>query len=461
MKYSIIDIETTGGNFKNGKITEIAIYLHDGKKVIDEFVSLINPEQSIPPYITQLTGISNNMVINAPKFYEIAKRIVEITEGSIFVAHNASFDYGFIQEEFRALGYEYKRDTLCTVKLSRKLLPGYKSYSLGNLCVHLNINNDARHRAAGDAFATVTLFEILLANNNGYIMPLDGNRYFTAESLNPQLSFDLIETLPEAVGVYYFYNHNKDLIYIGKSKSIKKRVLTHLGNVKAHKAVRMKSEVASVDFYITGSELVALLMESAEIKKHRPKFNKAQTKSKLNFGLYNFKDRKGYIRFNILKNDGRTTPLNSFDTIKEAKQYLNNKSERYELCQKLCGLSDSVGSCFHYQIKICKGACIDLESFDSYNIRAQKFIDSVAFSKSNCIIKDIGRCDDESAVIAIKNGKYIGYGWIDKYQNINSMDQILDLVSVKDDTMDARSIIKRQILENKKLKVIDLDDDPL
>ena len=459
MKYSIIDIETTGGNFRNGKITEIAIYVHDGKNVINEFVSLINPEQTIPPYITQLTGISNNMVSNAPKFYEVAKKIVEITEGSIFVAHNASFDYGFIQQEFRALGYEYKRDTLCTVKLSRKILPGYNSYSLGNLCEHLNINNDARHRASGDALATVTLFEILLANNNGLIMPLEGNKYFTAESLHPDLSINLINDLPERVGVYFFYNENKDLIYIGKSKNIKKRVLTHLGNVKAQKAIRMKSEVASVDFYITGSELVALLMESAEIKMYKPKYNKAQTKSKLNFGFYSFKDRKGYIRFNILKNDGRTTPLSSFESIKEAKQYLNNQSEKFELCQKLCGLSDSVGSCFQYQIKICKGACIDLESFDLYNIRAQKFIDSMTFSQSNCIIKDVGRSEDESAVIVIKNGKYIGYGWIDKYQNINSLDQILDIITIKDDTMDARLIIKRQIQENKKLKVIKLSDD--
>ncbi|MCW3787032.1 exonuclease domain-containing protein [Plebeiibacterium sediminum] len=459
MKYSIIDIETTGGNFKNGKITEIAIYVHDGKNVIDEFVSLINPEQFIPPYITQLTGISNEMVVSAPKFYEIAKRIVEITEGSVFVAHNASFDYGFIQEEFRALGYEFKRDTLCTVKLSRKLLPGYSSYSLGNLCVHLNINNNARHRAAGDALATVTLFEILLSKNHGVIMPLDGNKYFTAESLHPELSMECIESLPEAVGVYYFYNENKDLIYIGKSKCIKKRVLTHLGTVKAQKAVRMKSEVASVDYYITGSELVALLKESAEIKKHKPKYNQAQKKSKVNVGLYSFKDRKGYIRFNILKNDGRTTPLNSFETLKEAKVFLANQAERYVLCQKLCGLSDSVGSCFQYQIKMCKGACVDQESPELYNIRARKFIDSMVFSQSDCVIKDVGRNEDENAVIAIRNGKYMGYGWVDKYQTINSMDQILDFVSAKDDTMDARLIIKRQIQENKSLKIIGLTEE--
>ncbi len=169
--YTIIDIETTGGSFSTGKITEIAIYLHDGVSVIEEFVSLVNPEQYIPAYITRLTGITNEMVRDSPRFYEIAKQIVEITKDSIFVAHNAGFDYGFIKAEFESLGYDFNRKTLCTVKLSRKLLPGLKSYSLGSLCSSLNIDNNARHRAAGDAMATVSLFELLLKKDSGLLFP--------------------------------------------------------------------------------------------------------------------------------------------------------------------------------------------------------------------------------------------------------------------------------------------------
>jgi len=160
--YTIIDIETTGQSYKDGKITEIALYRHNGIQVVDSFASLVNPECHIPYFITELTGIDNNMVAGAPKFYEIAKKIVELTAGSIFVAHNVSFDYKFIQEEFRRLGYEYKRKTMCTVKLSRKYLPGHASYSLGKICDDLNIGIDGRHRAAGDALATVQLFEMIL-----------------------------------------------------------------------------------------------------------------------------------------------------------------------------------------------------------------------------------------------------------------------------------------------------------
>ena len=161
--YAIIDIETTGQASTSGKITEIAIYIHNGFEITDSFTSLINPECYIPGFITNLTGIDNEMVKNAPKFYEIAREIVGLTQDKVFVAHNVSFDYKFIQEEFKRLGYDYQRKTMCTVRMGRKFIPGYKSYSLGKLCVELGISIIGRHRAAGDALATVKLFEIILA----------------------------------------------------------------------------------------------------------------------------------------------------------------------------------------------------------------------------------------------------------------------------------------------------------
>ena len=160
--YAIIDIETTGQSAAKGKITEIAIYVHNGYEIIDSFSSLINPECYIPEFITSLTGIDNEMVRNAPKFYEVAKQIVEITQDKIFVAHHVSFDYKFIQEEFRRLGYDYQRKTMCTVRMGRKYIPGYRSYSLGKICDELGISINGRHRAAGDALATTKLFEIIL-----------------------------------------------------------------------------------------------------------------------------------------------------------------------------------------------------------------------------------------------------------------------------------------------------------
>lgn len=160
--YSIIDIETTGGSPQTEKITEISLLNHDGLRITDEFTTLVNPEKKIPTFITDITGITDEMVAGAPRFYEIARKIVEMTENRIFVAHNVAFDYGFIREEFRQLGYTYSRDKLCTVKLSRKIIPGHRSYSLGKLCSELNIRIENRHRARGDAMATVRLFEMLL-----------------------------------------------------------------------------------------------------------------------------------------------------------------------------------------------------------------------------------------------------------------------------------------------------------
>ncbi|HZH71238.1 MAG TPA: 3'-5' exonuclease [Mariniphaga sp.] len=164
--FAIIDIETTGSRHKFGQITEIAVFQHNGIEITGSYSTLIKPEMDIPLFITRLTGITNEMVRDAPRFYEVAKTIVELTAGRTFVAHNVRFDYNFLQEEFKRLGYDYYRKTLCTVQLSRKLLPGYKSYSLGKLCSSLGIEINGRHRAEGDAYATVQLFNLLLKEND-------------------------------------------------------------------------------------------------------------------------------------------------------------------------------------------------------------------------------------------------------------------------------------------------------
>jgi len=455
MRYAIIDIETTGNKATLGKITEIAIYVHDGKEIVDEFVSLVNPEQYIPPFITQLTGITNDMVKDAPKFYEIARKVVEVTKDCTFVAHNSSFDYGFIQAEFEALGFQYERETLCTVKLSRKLIPGHKSYSLGKICDYYGIGINGRHRAAGDAMATVSLFEILLSKNSGIIIPAD-NGYVSLADLHPNLDINKVKELPHSTGVYYFYNESDELIYIGKSTDIRKRVFNHIGNVKTQKAIKMKSQISRVEYAITGSELVALLKESAEIKKNKPVYNKAQRRNKVFYGIFSFKDRKGYIRFNIAKNDGRLTPLISFDSQKAAKEYMMNYAEEFNLCQKLSGLSDSVSACFQYQIKLCKGACVGEEASLEYNLRAEAFIKRISFGNSSMIIKDIGRTSEESSFVLIEKGKYLGYGFVASDTSVTDTNYLIDQLVYQEDNYDAKIIIKRQISENEDLEIIKL-----
>lgn len=272
-KYSVIDIETTGGHRKGNKITEIAIINFDGHEVTDSFETLINPECSIPPFITKLTGIDNNMVADAPKFYEVAKKIVELTEGRIFVAHNVFFDFNFIKSEFRDLGYTFNREKLCTVRLSRKYLPGFKSYSLGKLCHDLDIPLSNRHRAMGDASATVKLLKKILSKQTSVKDDLVESKRI---ALPDKVKRDNFELLPDKVGVYYFYDINGDLLYIGKSKNIKTRVASHFRQeMKRKKDIQIREQIAHIDFKLTGNELAALILECQEIKELRPRFNVA------------------------------------------------------------------------------------------------------------------------------------------------------------------------------------------
>ena len=230
--FSVVDIETTGNGYKGQKITEISIFLFDGKQVIDEFTSLVNPEQNIPSFITNLTGIDNAMVRNGPKFYEIAKKVAEITQDTIFVAHNVNFDYNIIQDEFKSLGFDFKRKKLCTVRLSRKIIPGLQSYSLGNICSAENIPINGRHRAKGDAEATTELFRRLIERDDQFII----NSFLHAKSrqatLPPLLDKIVVDNLPETFGVYYFKNAAKEVIYVGKENNNKQRVISHFYDKK-------------------------------------------------------------------------------------------------------------------------------------------------------------------------------------------------------------------------------------
>ena len=401
--YTIVDIETTGGSYKTGKITEVAIYKFDGERVVDKFVSLINPEVYIPPYIIQLTGITNEMVADAPRFFEVAKQIVEITEDTIFVAHNAPFDYGFIRAEFASLGFTFERSTLCTVKLSRRLIPGHPSYSLGNLCSALGIENRARHRAAGDALATIELFRILLEKNSGIIIPDDPYGRFSADSLHPSISIDHIKSLPDDTGVYYLHNEGGDVIYVGKSKRIKKRVLIHLGNPKTKKGIELKQKTADITYILTGSELVALLKESDDIKNLKPHYNRAQKKPRNSFGLYSYFDRKGYCRLLLKKVSAVETPHISFGSMKEASKALFEWAEEYNLCQQLCGLYDGKNGCFQYTLKQCRGACVGKELPVDYNSRVENLLKELSCRFNNAVIIDKGRNSEESSLIVIEN----------------------------------------------------------
>ncbi len=445
--YAIIDIETTGGNASRERITEIAIYVHDGEKVVNEYSTLINPECKVPPFVARLTGISDEMLVNAPKFFEVARNIVEITEGCTFVAHNAPFDYSFVKQEFLNLGYKYKRPVLCTVKMSRKLLPGHASYSLGNLCNSLGIQITSRHRAAGDALATVKLFERLLSVDPTLSqIPTDG--------LHPSLDRSIFSRLPLTPGVYYFHDENGKLLYIGKSKNIHARVLSHFQNSTTSKAIEMRSNTASISFEETGSELIALLLESDEIKKHKPLHNRLQRRTSYKYGLYSLYLQSGYRMLQIEKIKTTGKPHTVFASFDEALVLVHEIVAKYNLCQKLCGLYQNHGACFQHSIGQCKGACIGIEPTVDYNLRVDTALKEFQHKWTDMAIIDHGRNEDEHSVVLIENNVFAGFGWISIDNNLVDSSQIKDYIKPYSDNRDVQQIIKGFLRTGKALKII-------
>jgi len=454
--YAIVDIETTGGSSRIEKITEIAIFQHDGDKITREFVTLINPERNIPYFITSLTGITNEMVENAPRFFEVAKKIIELTEGRTVVAHNARFDYSFIRQEFKSLGYNFSRNILDTVTLGRKLIPGHRSYSLGNICKDLGIMINGRHRAAGDALATVRLFETLMVKDRDLSGCSSGLIKSTRLSkLNPNLDISKIDKIPDEPGVYYFYNEKGDLIYIGKSRNLQQRIRTHLSNNTTNRSMEMRDLIADIDWEVTGSELIALLMESSEIKKNKPVYNRAQRRTGFQWGIFRFTDHNGYINFKYGNLDCDDNPVSVFTGKERAKSMLMSLTEKYELCQKLTGLYETTGPCFHYHVGVCRGACCAKESPDTYNERARKAGDEFVFSHRNFFIIDKGRDEEERSAIKVVNGKYSGYG----YFNVNEIGfglmAVHDCIRKSDDNRDIQVILKQYMKGCKIEKIIE------
>ncbi len=452
--YAILDIETTGGKYNEEGITEIAIYKFDGHKVIDQFITLINPERPIQPFVANLTGINNQMLRSAPKFYEVAKRIVEITSECVVVAHNASFDYRILQTEFSRLGFDYERQSLCTVELSKKLIPDQESYSLGKLVRGLGIPLSDRHRANGDAQATVKLFKLLLTKDLEKKIITDTVRTDTKKQVDDKL-LRLIEQAPTATGVYYMHKEDGTIIYIGKSKNIKKRLNQHFTNDN-RKSRRIQAEVATITFEVTGSELLALLKESEEIKLNKPKYNRALRRTKFDQALYQFIDNEGFINLQVGKVDNRKRIITTFSNRQQAKSFMHRWAEEYNLCHKLMGLDTSKSNCFNFTIKQCYGACISEESSENYNTRVQLLVHNNSFDNQDMIIIDQGRDIDEQGIILIEQGQFKGIGYFNLNHQINNIDILRSIITPMGHNRDAQHIIQSYVRKNKRLKVIKL-----
>lgn len=407
-EYAIVDIETTGGNASGSRITEIAIIIHDGKNVIDRYETLVNPEKDIPLSIFGLTGINNEMVANAPIFDDISEKVLEMLTDRVFVAHNVNFDYSFVHHQLEQAGFKWSAKKLCTVRAARKIKPGLGSYSLGNLCNSLNISLENRHRAGGDADATAILFSLLLEWDDAGEIDKMIKKTAQDQRLPPNLPPDDFNNLPEKPGVYYFYNQQKKVIYVGKAINLKKRVASHFsGNNINPQRQHFLRDIHGISFEICGTELMALLLECTEIKKLWPTYNRALKRFEAKFGIYQYEARNGYKYLAIGKVSKFQICIHEFNSQYDGINLLRTLAEQFEIDHRFCKYTrPEEGEIFqNNEVK-------DLPDVSLHNEQVDNAIDFLLTNRPTFAIIDKGRSKDERSCIWIENGRFYGMGYI-------------------------------------------------
>lgn len=453
--YAIVDIETTGGYAENHRITEIAIYHHDGLQIVNSYHTLINPERNIPYYITGLTGITSEMVHTAPQFREVAPQIHQWLEGKVFVAHNAHFDYSFLKKELEQAGINWQAKKLCTVRLSRKIIPGLRSYSLGSLAESLGVEIENRHRAAGDASATVKIFDQLLhRDRDGQILKaLKRNSGETI--LPPNLPKEVFDKLPFQCGVYYFHDARGHVIYVGKAINIRKRIAGHFaGDAREWSRSKIRNEIHNVSYELTGNELIALILESQEIRRLWPKYNQAQKFRIDEWGVFQYEDRNGYLRFSVNVVTRGSRPLIKFTSKGDAWNFLWTKVREYKLCPKLSGLQLAKGLCFDFQTGECTGACMGVETSKKYNKRVENAIQSFSSPGNSVAIIGKGRNVEEQSLVLIERGAYFGYGFFDREMSISDLDSAKNFVRKSVETPTVQNLINSYLMNPRGSQVV-------
>lgn len=440
--YAIVDIETTGGHASANGITDIAIVVYDGHTIVKRFHSLVNPGVPIPYFIQTLTGISNEMVQEAPPFHVIAPEVYEILSANIFVAHNVNFDYSFIKYHLSRAGYDLQCKKLCTIRLGRKIFPGMPSYSLGKLCHSLQIAATDRHRASGDAEATAELFRMLLMNDQeGHVAGFLNGRT-SEQQLPPNLRKADIDSLPKTPGVYYFKDSKGTVIYVGKAVNLKKRVWSHFtGNKFGRQRQEFLKNIFSVSYRACGTELMALILEASEIKRLWPANNRAMKRYEPAFGLYAYEDQLGYLRLVIDKKRKNSAPLYSFNRVSEGYSLLQKLIHQFELCPHLCFVSRK-GICPELaEDAACRGACRGTEPSSDYNLRAKGAISEIKVMLPSFLLVDNGRTDGEKGVIRMNAGHLHGMGYVSSDMDLSDADAVAPFLELYPSNDYIRNII--------------------
>ena len=459
-KFAIIDIETTGGRASYDKITEFAAIIIQDQQIIQSYSTLIDPERSVPLEITRLTGITNDMVKEAPRFYEVAKDIILLLQDCIFVAHNVMFDYSFVKEEFARLGFPFSMKKLCTVQLSKKFFPQLKTYNLDRLIKHFNIEVLHRHRAYDDALATVRIFiEILKANPYGENLNKNLKSLISESKLPAGLSLEELKLMPEECGVYFMKTEDERIVYIGKSVNIKERIIQHF-NDTGSKTTKLLHSVHHIDFQLTGSELLACLLEAQYIREYSPEANRALRKQNRKFAIYAETLPNGLKQLTCkqiewLKPQDYEQVLTFIATKRGGQMYINNLIEKHELCSEPFQGSKLFNKpCNAYQIGKCKGVCIGKESIEEYLLRFNQLMNEInTIFKSDFLLTDVGRTEDEQALILVKDGYCQGTALLNKDIQIQDTETLMDYLEPYYGSIETNKIIQLFVQKKKYLSL--------
>lgn len=379
---AFVDIETTGSQFERDRITEVGIKTFENGEV-REWEKLINPHVNIPQNIQRLTGISPQMVSGKPSFEELASEMKQELEGKIFIAHNARFDYGFLKASFKRAGIDFKPKVLCTVKLSRLLFPNQARHNLDTIIQTHRLEVRARHRALGDADVLYQFWHVCEKVVGKERLLEAVNQLIGNASLPPNIDQDLIDSIPDGPGCYIFYGENKVPLYIGKSISLRSRVMGHFqGALTQRKEMKLSIQVRDIDWIETSGELSALILESRLIKERMPSMNIKLRRSKDLCAWTLEKDAAGVIKPSLVSHKDLLPGLQDnlfglFYSKREAHSYLKAVAKKYRLCEVLLGLEKSIPgkSCFGFQIKQCGGACIGILPAEMHNLQLKTAMD--------------------------------------------------------------------------------------
>jgi len=430
---------------------EIAILRFDGLEITDTFTGLINPERPIQEYVSRLTGIRQSMLKSAPRFHEVARRIVEITEGAVIVAHNASFDYRILRTEFDRLGYDFKRQSLCTVALSQRLIPDAESHSLGKLARSLGIAVSDRHRAHGDALATLKLLKILLLKEGSAQAIKELIRGEDVGELSDN-QLKIVNSLPERTGVYSMFDKQGNLLYISASGNLRQSVNQHF-TARDKLNRRLQKYAKRVEHELSGTLLLAELQAKSEQLVSRPKYvPKKKARSSDFKALHRIEDEAGYQGFLVGDREHWEEAELLFPSYQKLEEFLVHICGEHRLCTQKSGLSSPAVPCPVHRDDPDHGQGKIPEAVEAYNARLGEFLERFSLREKTLLIQENGRISGEKGFIFVRNGRIAGMGYSDLNLQTSSPERIEKIMRPLPHDLHNRVLVESILRERNSLK---------